>query len=214
MPKSWYPDDTPDNLEKWQVPSCRKCNWAHGRNEEELFLKLALHFDPGEGPFQKIAQKVFRSMSPEHANSKRDREKRRKQKRRLFKELGQTQNLDFSKANILPGFGYNPNFPIHQQPPLSISEKKLKKFGEKVTRGVYYLLNDSCIGPDYTMDIFVPAENVPLDVRQTVRKYGKESECGPGIHVVLAISPDDNKSAIMELTIWNRLKFFSIITPT
>jgi len=22
LPKAWYPDDTPDNLEKWQVPAC------------------------------------------------------------------------------------------------------------------------------------------------------------------------------------------------
>ena len=26
FPKSWYPETTPENLEKWQMPACVECN--------------------------------------------------------------------------------------------------------------------------------------------------------------------------------------------
>jgi len=31
FPVSWYPETTPDNLEKWQMPSCKKCNEKYGK---------------------------------------------------------------------------------------------------------------------------------------------------------------------------------------
>ena len=46
FPRSWYPDTTPANLEKWQMPSCRQCNADFGRMEEDLLLVLALCADP------------------------------------------------------------------------------------------------------------------------------------------------------------------------
>ena len=33
FPKAWYPDTTAENLEKWQVPSCRECNQRLGKLE-------------------------------------------------------------------------------------------------------------------------------------------------------------------------------------
>jgi len=102
-----------------------------------LLLKLGFHFSPEEGNFKEIAKKVIRSVSPSHGKSQRDREKRHKRRIRILKEIERALNLDFSKSNILPGFGFNPNFFPHQQSPLLVSEKELKKFGEKVTRGVF-----------------------------------------------------------------------------
>ncbi len=214
LPRAWYPDNVPENIEKWQVPSCTKCNWEHGRNEEELLLKLGLHFDPEKGDFKKIAQKVFRSVSASHGKSQRDREKRRKRAIRILKEIERATKVDFSKSNILPGFGFNPNFYPHEQPPLLVSRKELQKFGEKVTRGVFYLLNNQkYIESDYDFRVFIPAENVPQQCRQVIRQYGKEYNCGPGLNVIMAICFDDGYSAILEIAIWHRLKICSIITP-
>jgi hypothetical protein len=213
LPESWYPDNTPDNLEKWQVPSCHKCNWEHGRNEEELFLKLALHFNPVEGHFTKIAQKVYRSMSPEHGKSKKDRENRRKRRIRIIKEISQASKLNYNIENILPGFGYNPNFSPNMQPPILISKDKLERFAEKVTRGVLYLINNAYVESDHEITIFVPAENVPQQCRQILRQYGKEYSCGPGIHVIMAVCFDDNYSALLEISIWDHFSFCSIISP-
>ncbi len=214
LPKAWYPDNMPENIEKWQVPSCHKCNWGHGRNEEELLLKLGLHFDPQEGSFKKIAKKVARSLSPSHGKSQRDRKKRRKRKNRILKEIKQASNLDFSKSNILPGFGLNPKFSPHQQPLLLVPKKELQKLSEKVTRGVFYLVNNNkYIESNCECQYHFPAENVPQEFRQMLRQYGKEYNCGPGICVVMAVCFDDVNSAMFEIAIWDRLKIFSIITP-
>lgn len=214
LPKAWYPDNMPESLEKWQVPACHKCNWEHGRNEEELLLKLGLHFDPRDGNFKGIAKKVVRSMSPSHGKTKRDREKRRKRKNHILKEIRQVLNLDFSKSNILPGFGYDPKFSPHRQIPLLVPEKELHKFSEKVTRGVFYLVNNNIyIESDCDCKVYVPAENFPQECRQVIRQYGKEYNCGPGIGVIMAVCFDDARSAILEISIWDRLKICSVITP-
>lgn len=213
LPKSWYPDNTPDNLEKWQVPSCYECNQEHGRNEEELLLKLGLHFDPQEGGFRKVAGKASRSMNPVHGKSKRDRQKRLKQRNRIKKELRRVSKLNFSKLNILPGFGFNPDFPLSEQPPMLVPEEELKKFGEKVTRGFSYWHNETYIEKDYDIAIFVSVENIPQQVREVLRQYGKEYNCGAGLQVIVADCIDDKHPAILEIIIWDRLKIHSTITP-
>lgn len=214
LPESWYPDNMPNSLEKWQVPSCRECNWAHGRNEEELFLKLALHFNPMEGDFTKIAQKVYRSMSPEHGKSRKDREKRRKRRTRIIKEINQTLELNYNAENILPGFGYDPKFSPSEQFPISISKDKLERFAEKIIRGAFYLINNKYIESNYEITVFVPAENVPQQCRQKLRQYGKEYNCGPGVYVIMAVCSDDNYSSLLEIAIWDRFRFYSIISDS
>jgi len=128
LPRAWYPDNTPENLEKWQVPACPACNREHGINEEELLLKLGLHFDPQRGNMKGIAKKVIRSMSPSRGKSKQDREKRRKQNIRTKKEIKKALNLVPSQSNILPGFGFNRKFSLQHQLPLLVSEEQLQKF--------------------------------------------------------------------------------------
>lgn len=205
LPESWYPDNTPDNLEKWQVPSCYECNQEHGRNEEELLLKLGLHFDPQEGGLKKVAGKVSRSMNPVHGKSKRDRQKRLKQRNRVKKELRRAFKLNFSKLNILPGFGFNPDFPLSEQPPILVPAKKLKKFGEKVTRGVFYLFKGTYIEKDYDIETFVLQGNLQ-QARELLGPHGKEYNCGQGIQVVVADCIEDKNSAVLEIIIWGRLR--------
>ncbi len=211
LPKSWYPDNTPDNLEKWQVPSCYKCNQEHGRNEEELLLRLGLHFDPQEGGFKNIAGKVSRSVNPIYGKSKRDRQKRLKQRNRVKKEVRRGLKINFSKSNILPGFGFNPDFALSEQPPILVPAEKLKKFGEKVTRGFFYWRNETYIEKDYDIRIFVIGGNLQ-QARELLRPYGKEYNCGTGIQIIVADCIDDKHSAVLEIIIWDRLRVHSAIT--
>lgn len=210
LPKAWYPDDTPDNLEKWQVPSCYECNQEHGKNEEELLLKLGLHFDPQEGDYQNVAGKVSRSMNPKHGKSKRDRRKRLNQRNRVKNEVYRGSKINFSKSNVLSGFGFRPDFPPSAQPPILIPEKKIKKFCEKVTRGIYYLFNDIYIEKDYDIATYVPSE-IPQQIHDMLRQDGKEYNCGNGIQVIMANCIDEKHSALLEITIWDRLRLCSAV---
>jgi hypothetical protein len=40
-----YPDTTPENLEKWQIPSCLECNQRLGKLENDLIGRIALTLD-------------------------------------------------------------------------------------------------------------------------------------------------------------------------
>ena len=42
FPQSWYPEDSPPNIEKWKIPSCKVCNLEYSQIEEDLFITLAL----------------------------------------------------------------------------------------------------------------------------------------------------------------------------
>src|SRR5258707_602015 len=45
FPKAWYPDATPKDLEKWQIPSCLDCNQRYGKLENDLLGRVALTLD-------------------------------------------------------------------------------------------------------------------------------------------------------------------------
>lgn len=45
FPKAWYPDTTPEDLEKWQIPSCFECNQRLGKLENDLLGRVALALD-------------------------------------------------------------------------------------------------------------------------------------------------------------------------
>ena len=42
FPRAWYPDATPENLEKWQIPSCVECNHRYSKIEGDLLNRVAL----------------------------------------------------------------------------------------------------------------------------------------------------------------------------
>ena len=42
FPKSWYPESTPNDLEKWKVPSCKRCNNEYSFYEQDLLIRLGL----------------------------------------------------------------------------------------------------------------------------------------------------------------------------
>src|SRR5580704_2378724 len=46
FPESWYPDSTPPGVEKWQIPSCIRCNSDYGKLEQDFFVKVGLCLDP------------------------------------------------------------------------------------------------------------------------------------------------------------------------
>jgi len=48
FPRSWYPDNTPKDLEKWQVPACQPCNANYGKLENQLMILLGMCVDPSK----------------------------------------------------------------------------------------------------------------------------------------------------------------------
>src|ERR1035441_8186201 len=81
FPRSWYPESTPENLEKWQIPSCSKCNHEYGRLEERLFIRLASCLDNQALESLGVGSKLVRALDPLRGRDARDTSIREKKAR-------------------------------------------------------------------------------------------------------------------------------------
>src|ERR1700730_5777846 len=87
FPKAWYPHDTPENLAKWKIPACLKCNREYGELEQDLLLRLGMSIGREEARASGIADKVIRSMDPSAAHDEKDRAARARRHSGLGKEM-------------------------------------------------------------------------------------------------------------------------------
>src|SRR5215470_6563811 len=73
IPRAWYPDDTPENLERWKIPSCGKCNREYGELEQDLLIRLGMSIGREEAKASGIAERVIRSTDPRAGRNEKDR---------------------------------------------------------------------------------------------------------------------------------------------
>jgi|SRR5581483_4271152 len=102
FPKAWYPDSTPPNLEKWQIPACLRCNQWYGKLEDDLLLRLGLCVNPRMAEAAGIAEKTLRALNPSLAKNAKDASHRHKRRLRFQAQLKPVADLP-SKA-VLPSF--------------------------------------------------------------------------------------------------------------
>lgn len=76
FPQGWYPDTTPQNLEKWKIPTCKNCNDEYGKIEDELGIILSACVDPTSSQASGIWKKTLRALDPSQGKNERDRNAR------------------------------------------------------------------------------------------------------------------------------------------
>src|SRR3569623_1329937 len=85
FPRSWYPDSTPPNMEKWSMPTCHRCNSEYGSLENELLTQLAFCVDPKAAASSGILARVFRGLDPKFATNEKDALARLRKRERFLK---------------------------------------------------------------------------------------------------------------------------------
>jgi len=83
FPAAWYPETTPKDLYKWQIPSCIHCNNIYGVLEKDLMIRLGLCLEPDD-PCKGIAEKALRSIDPSLAKNEKDRLARLSKRRQIW----------------------------------------------------------------------------------------------------------------------------------
>lgn len=209
LPLSWYPDTTPSDIEKWQIPACTECNRKYGQLENDLLLRFGLCLEPKALKTLGIPEKALRSISPEYARNKRDREHRQKRKEKVLREL--QSPTEFPKESLMPEFGPYWEVEIDQQKIILVPVTELKLFGEKLVRGTAYVLESRYIEADHKIEIFLSGEINPQPFIDLLSRFGKEDTCGPGIKARIAFVPSDPQSGVFEFTIWGRLRIFATV---
>lgn len=209
FPDSWYPETTPKNLEKWQMPACIECNKRHGRMENDLLLRFGLCIDPTEHKSLGIAQKALRSVSPIHAKKDKDREHRLKRRHKVLRTLIPHDLIP--EESIFPNFGGHEGFPPEDQPGVLIAQSDLMMLGEKLVRGITYVVDGRFIEKDHKVEVFFLRDNAAAPIVAQLQKHGTIYECGPGIKVIRAVAHDMPTSALFSIEIWGRLCMYAAI---
>jgi hypothetical protein len=209
FPRSWYPDTTPTNLEKWRIPCCSDCNAKYGALEDDLLFRLGMCVSPEEAKSAGISEKALRSIQPSAAKNERDRRCRERKRERIRKELIQME--DIPKEGLLPNFGPQPGQESGPYLGVLVSKSKLEALGTKIVRGITYLRTGSTLGTEYRIPIFFGDETNAIPVIELLKHHGQVYGCGPGISVHLAQAHDDPLTAVYRIEIWGKLRIYAAV---
>jgi hypothetical protein len=86
FPKAWYPDTTPENLEKWQIPSCLACNQRYSKIEGDLLNRVALALDTKHPASAGLVDTALRAINPDAGRDEKDAAARAALRRKILAE--------------------------------------------------------------------------------------------------------------------------------
>lgn len=206
FPRSWYPDTTPGNLEKWTFPACSPCNNQYGKIEEELRLLLAACLDPNSEAAAGIWQKALRSIKPEYAKNGLDALRRRIKANRFLKRI-RAANPEWH-ANAMPEI--YPDRPKGNIA-LLVPAEEIHKFIEKLVRGTLYLTERRYIEKEQEISVALlrPEDSDPIV--GLLEEFGETHEREPGIRIKKGVAEDAKANAVFVFEIWNQFRFHGAV---
>ena len=203
FPRSWYPNTTPLNIEKWKIPTCAECNGNYGRLKEDLLWRLGLCVDPVEQASLGVTDKVLRSIKPEFAKSPRDATARRRKLEKIIKQLKIVRRLP--QAGVLPNFGLIPGLDYPAIVEIPIDSEALERLGQKIIRGMTFIATGQLIDESYSINLYFLEDEKGRDFVATVQAHGATTKSGPGIKVSYAFTDEGGAASLWYIEIWRRL---------
>lgn len=211
FPRSWYPDTTPPNLYKWQVPSCIPCNSALGKIEQEFLILIALCLDPHATASRGIVQRALRSINPKAAVDPTDLKARATLAQHVRSHL--LPGGDVPKASIYPALG-NKSGRVAGGIGVRIPADSFRRLTEKIVRGIFFLENKTFIEPPYVVQFFALDDVGAQPARELLAQAGVTYAREPGIIVRRAVTPEDRISSIFEIEFWSQFKTHASVTSS
>lgn len=207
FPRAWYPDTTPENLEKWKFPACEPCNASYGALEQDLLLRVGLGLDSARVEASGIPTQVLRAMDPATAHNDKDRLAREARRRQILSETFPV-GPEHHQA-IIPGFGPRPNAsPIG----IGIPQEWLERLVEKLARGLTFLQTGRLITAACTIESFIDPEHGAI-CEEVLTRIGHRDERGPGITVQYAIARKDGGTSFFSVVFWATFHLWGVVRP-
>ena len=128
FPKSWYPETTPLNMKKAQVPCCFKCNQKYSAIEQRILELMGVCLEPGDAMSLGIPEKAIQSIKPEFAKTRKEREIRKRKKKKLLTSMKSASHGILQ--HCVPGFGNQWGYPIEALSYIPVPSYDLILFGE------------------------------------------------------------------------------------
>ncbi len=209
LPKSWYPDTTPADMEKWQFPSCIACNDRYGKLERDLIGRLGLTLDAKNPASAGLAEKALRAINPDAATSEGDATARDARAKKILGEMYKGEAL--KEKNVVPGLGERWDRPLEEQLGISIPEESLPAMTEKIVRGITFREDGAFIESGQKIQSFLVNDEDVKDVKEMLDRAGKVFKREPGLVVRRARSEGGD---LYEITFWNQLRMYATVaTP-
>jgi hypothetical protein len=212
FPRSWYPDTTPEEVQYWKVPCCRRCNGNLGKAEKELFSRLALCVDPRKAQAAGLSARVMRSMGiGTEGLSPKELEHRRAHKLKIIRSTKPYE----PGTETFPGMGPHPGFPEREQLEVGIPADLLYAVTKKMVRGCEYALANRIVEEPYDVAVYFVDETKIAD--QVARVFegpsAKTTTLGPGFSVTRAAANDEPNAVMYKIIVWGTLVIYASIMP-
>ena len=208
FPKSWYPDTTPNNLEKWQIPSCQTCNNKYSKIEEDLLIRIGLCIPHNKIETIGIPEKALRSINPTYAKNEKDRKLRAAKKKKILREIENMKKLP--NSGFLPNFNRMPEGQFQLR--LGIRADYLDKLAHKFIRGLTFKIDNLLIEDDYQINIGFLRDGDNDWFLEKINQFGKKYYRGPGINVGRAVAHNDPIASMYIIEIWGKLNIYGVVT--
>lgn len=203
--RSWYPGTTPDNLEKWQVPSCQKCNNRFSRLEEEMLLHLAMCLDPNGQHSSKIVKWAFRSIDPSLGKTEKEKRIRGKKREKIAGKFTELEQLP--EKGVLPTF--KSNWDRGSRIAFQIPASDLNNLVRKWFRGIHYKTTKRLIPHFIHINVFHITDDAAKEALKKVTKPTAIFKFGPGLTIFQILSHEKNhRGIIYGVNIWDQFKVY------
>jgi hypothetical protein len=217
FPKSWYPDSTPEEIERWTVPACSKCNKKLGIAEEKIFNRLVICLDENELGASGLNERVIKWLSKPLQEEINKREEGRRVKFLMDTIKDFSPDL-YEKRDGRVLKGMTPKEGVRSRRMIRIPNNELTKVTEKMVRGLEYKVRERLIDLDRKVDIITPKENKEDD--KLIKKWNKlikkdegRVDCGPGFAVRYRSNPIDDNWVIYHIKLMGHYDVWGFVYP-
>ena len=150
FPRSWYPESTPNNLEKWTAPSCDKCNKNLAEAEEMVFNRLIFSINEKELGALGLNTKITSLLS-----NTNDARKMGRQTKLLMDTIKSFTSFPYSENNENVLKNFTPSDGSRSKLMIRIPTDKLYTVAEKIIRGLEFKLRNKLIESNRKIDIII-----------------------------------------------------------
>jgi len=208
IPFSWYPDSTPGHVQRWTVPSHKRCNNSFALDEQYVFEKLATTIDPRAEGARGIWDRVYRGLNPAAGKSEKSTKARARARERLLNSIVPTS--DITTEMLRHGYKAISNTnPASQL--LTIKAERLERVIKKILDCAHYKITGAPPMGDYEFAFNVVGLEQFSSAWEERGQYLNWEGLGPGVAVGNNFSSDaDGRGALIQIFLWESLMFEGI----
>lgn len=209
LPLSWYPENTPLDIERWKVPACRECNNRLSRLEQDLLILFALCLSPANAKASGISDRTLRGIDPARARSVRDARAREAARQRVLAATFPAE--PWHLRHTLPGFFHFGD--LDEAMAIQVPAEWLHTFAEKMVRGLTYIEEKGLfISQSYKFDFFFdPGQGAIFE--EALNRSSMPRHRGPGLMIQRAAAASDRAACIFAVEIWATFRFWGALCP-